>query len=391
LKAVVQAIPTYCMSVFKLPKALCSEINSLMMNFFWGHKEKNKRIHWMSWRKMSLSKAKGGMGFRDLENFNKALLAKQILRLWKFPDSLIAKIMKAKYYPESSVLEASCGKKPSFAWRSIQSSSDLIREGLVWRVGNGRRIRIWQDRWILSPTTYKVLSPPRVLDPASTVSSLIDGNTKWWNFALLEQLFSREEILIIQSTPVSATDQEDTLIWRGTTKGIFSVRSAYHILKEQEGASKAERSNNASFEEIWRKIWQLNIPNVEKHFLWRACHDILPTRANLCARKIITDPLCPQCGREPETAFHILWQCPSAGDVWGTAGRVFQKSCFIGPDFIRVVEGMIRKCNPEEFLQFVGIARRIWLRRNAVRVLFTSKLHRPASSTGHGDFSVPVE
>ena len=64
---------------------------------------------------MSLSKANGGMGFRDLVNFNKALLAKQIWRLWKFPESLIAKIIKAKYYPESSVLEASCGKKPSFS------------------------------------------------------------------------------------------------------------------------------------------------------------------------------------------------------------------------------------------------------------------------------------
>ena len=97
-------------------------------------------------------------------------------------------------------------KKTFILLRSIQSSSDLIREGSVWRVGNGRRIRIWQDKWILLPTTYKVLSPPRVLDLASTVSSLIDGDTKWWNSALLEQLFSREEVLLIQSTPISATD-----------------------------------------------------------------------------------------------------------------------------------------------------------------------------------------
>jgi hypothetical protein len=45
LKAVIQAIPTYCIGVFRLPKVLCSEINSLMMRFYWGHKEKEKRIH----------------------------------------------------------------------------------------------------------------------------------------------------------------------------------------------------------------------------------------------------------------------------------------------------------------------------------------------------------
>jgi hypothetical protein len=48
LKAMIQAIPTYCMGVFRIPKALCKEINSLMMRFFWGHQESEKRIHWMS-------------------------------------------------------------------------------------------------------------------------------------------------------------------------------------------------------------------------------------------------------------------------------------------------------------------------------------------------------
>jgi hypothetical protein len=48
LKAVVQAIPTYCMSVFLLPIILCKEINKLMQKFWWGHKENNSKIHWMS-------------------------------------------------------------------------------------------------------------------------------------------------------------------------------------------------------------------------------------------------------------------------------------------------------------------------------------------------------
>jgi hypothetical protein len=63
VEGVVQAIPTYCMSVFKLPKTLCAEINSMMMRFFWGHKEEEKRIHWLSWSKLSLSKAQGRYGF----------------------------------------------------------------------------------------------------------------------------------------------------------------------------------------------------------------------------------------------------------------------------------------------------------------------------------------
>jgi hypothetical protein len=75
IKAVAQAIPTYCMSVFLLPKALCREIQGMMQCFWWGHKENTSKIHWMSWERMGQSKAKGGLGFRDLEIF----VAPQIL------------------------------------------------------------------------------------------------------------------------------------------------------------------------------------------------------------------------------------------------------------------------------------------------------------------------
>jgi hypothetical protein len=127
LKAVIQAIPTYCISVFLLPKALCSKINSLMQKFWWGQKGTEKRIPWLSWKRMGFSKRRGGLGFRDFTCFNKALLAKQCWRIWKMPDSLIARIMKAKYFPGCTILEARPRKKMSFAWKSILSSSNLVQ------------------------------------------------------------------------------------------------------------------------------------------------------------------------------------------------------------------------------------------------------------------------
>lgn len=56
IKAVLQAIPTYNMSIFLLPKKLCNDLNGIMQRFWWEHKNDEKKIHWMRWDKMGCSK-----------------------------------------------------------------------------------------------------------------------------------------------------------------------------------------------------------------------------------------------------------------------------------------------------------------------------------------------
>ena len=76
IEAVVQAIPTYTMSCFKLSKGLVKEIEILIRKFWWGYRGEQKKIHWLSWEKLYLPKGEGGMGFRELSKFNDSLLAK---------------------------------------------------------------------------------------------------------------------------------------------------------------------------------------------------------------------------------------------------------------------------------------------------------------------------
>lgn len=85
------------------------------------------------------------MGFRNMGNFNVALLAKQGWRLMQYPDSLVARILKAKYYPDLNFVNSSLGYLPSFTWKSIWASKGMLQEGLRWRVGLGRNIMINGD------------------------------------------------------------------------------------------------------------------------------------------------------------------------------------------------------------------------------------------------------
>jgi hypothetical protein len=186
-----------------LPVTLCKEINSLMQNFWCGHIAKTSKIHWLSWDKMGMAKSARGLGFRDLVLFNKAFFAKKGWRIIKEPNSITASILKAKYFPHSGFMEADLGNRPSYAWRSIFNSRELLKQGLWWRVGDGRAINIWGDRWLPTPSTFSVQSSLRCIPVNAKVVELIDLVSKSWKAELISTMFSTDEAKVILGIPLS--------------------------------------------------------------------------------------------------------------------------------------------------------------------------------------------
>jgi hypothetical protein len=233
---------------------------------------------------MGASKNKGGLGFRDLTLFNKALLAKQLWRLSQQPDSLVARIFKAKYYAFCSVLEADVGKKPSLVWRSLMSAKEVIKKGAIWRIGDGESIKVWGDCWLPTPVSYSVQTPATNLQERMTVSELIDPVHRRWKGTLIDVNFIKEEAEVIKNIPLSPIPTKEKLIWRGTHNGVFMVRSAYHMEVERQSFMRGAYSNPREEEDAWKVCWKLHIPNAAKMFLWRAFHNLLPTKTNLKKR-----------------------------------------------------------------------------------------------------------
>jgi hypothetical protein len=179
-----------------------------------------------------------------------------------------------------------------------------------------------------------IQSQPKSIQINAKVEELIDVDTKWWNMQRLKENFSSEEVRAITSIPLSGVGHSDVKVWRGTNSRLFMVCSAYHLAKEIERTSEPECSRRRDVSDIWKIIWKLQMPNADKNFMWRACHNILPTRDNLLKRRIIKDPRCPICGIEVKTTTHILWACPSAADVWSSRERMFQKCNYTRMDFL---------------------------------------------------------
>jgi hypothetical protein len=66
---VVQAIPTYVMSCFKLPDSLCDHMESMINKFWWGSKQGERKIPWIAWNVMCKEKYDGGDGFQNSQRF----------------------------------------------------------------------------------------------------------------------------------------------------------------------------------------------------------------------------------------------------------------------------------------------------------------------------------
>ena len=315
---------------------------------------------------MSRSKKDGGIGFRNLQLFNIALLARQGWRLLQNPNSLVFRILKAKYFPTQSFLEASVRGNASYLWRSICEAKESLKLGLCWRVGNGAHIKIWKDAWFLTNSYARVLSSVQVLDEDATVENLIDPVCMCWKEELIDKIFMANEAQAIKQIPLSLRRPPDSRVWIGTRKGNFTVKSAYWFLADQQHHQQVQTSSssNGVINVFWNRVWDAKVPPKVKLFIWRACRNILPTLTKLFERKASSSFSCSWCNEAPETNDHVLWRCDFAQKVWRACLVQLPSSCDASLpswDFISIC--LCELSSPELEIVFVTMWS-LWIARN---------------------------
>ena len=64
------AIPLFYLSIFKAPVAVCNKISSIQRKFLWDWGRQNKSISWVSWDNVCNPLEEGGLGVKEIRNFN---------------------------------------------------------------------------------------------------------------------------------------------------------------------------------------------------------------------------------------------------------------------------------------------------------------------------------
>lgn len=186
-------------------------------------------MHCVKWSILCPRNLLGEWEFKDLRLFNDALLGKQVWRLFHEKSTLLCRVFHAKYFPNGSIVDAKDSPSSSFKWQSILLARDVLTRGAIWRVGNGRNIRIWDHRWFPELNGCRLVSLNR--DPhLSIVGDLFCFEPMSWKSTLVDQTFLPWEVESIKNIPLSYTTHDDSLVWPFTQDGQYSVKSAYQLV-----------------------------------------------------------------------------------------------------------------------------------------------------------------
>ncbi|GLT52280.1 hypothetical protein SLA2020_256280 [Shorea laevis] len=280
--------------------------------FLWGSDVQNKP-HLVNWEIVCQPRDLGGLGLRSARENNQALITKLGWQLVSDPNKPWCRALLAKYLHSGSLLTCPLVQAASVTWKSILRCRSLLQLGLRWRIGDGHQVKFWEDVWVGDkPLHEEALLPvaPALMD--TPVSHAIT-TTGEWNETLLDHLLPRTVVDRILAIPISVYgQQEDRVFWNGSQDGMFSVKSAFCLFKQQHHQlPQTERS--------WKWIWKLRCLEKIKVFVWLLCRGRGLTNSVRFERHFVATPVCPRCENEPETPLHLLRDCPHSRLIWAAS------------------------------------------------------------------------
>ncbi|KAM0052219.1 putative RNA-directed DNA polymerase [Helianthus debilis subsp. tardiflorus] len=322
IKAVLESLPIYFLSIFKAPVKVINSLESIIRNFLWGGSEDIKKLHWVAWEKVTLPKRYGGLGLSKLNLVNEALLCKWVWRYRVEEESLWRRVIMAchgkarrwSYFPCNTVLTG--------VWKNIvKTEAKVVLKGkrinnfFKGTVGNGHCIRFWIDLWVGNEPLMFVFPNLFALEKVKScvvkdrISVPGESPQLCWDWVRPPE--SEEELaeLSLCSTIVEGVHRNkdrDKWRWVPDPSGLYSPQSFKQTCFEPPASGSAFSAKGCKW-----------VPSKVNIFLWRAMLERIPTKNALIKRNIqVGSDQCGLCGEEPESVDHIFTACRVSHSVW---------------------------------------------------------------------------
>lgn len=109
------------------------------------------------------------------------------------PGCLMAKILKTKYFRDSSFFDAELEAEPSLTWRSIIAGREALEQGMLRRIGDGMSTRIFEDSWFPKLNRFRVFCNEDIDLGSVMVNNLMNEEGNGWDADMVNKLFSPVE------------------------------------------------------------------------------------------------------------------------------------------------------------------------------------------------------
>jgi hypothetical protein len=135
--------------------------------------------------------------------------------------------LKAKYFPNGRLLDTVFTAEASPAWRGTENGLELLKQGIIWRVGEGKNIDIQRSNWIPRRSPMIVKDVKKHTRCRKVKDLFIQGTKQWNQVNIREMFYDYDANEILSLTPMA--HDGDTPAWHYENNGIFSVKSAYKL------------------------------------------------------------------------------------------------------------------------------------------------------------------
>jgi reverse transcriptase-like protein/endonuclease/exonuclease/phosphatase family protein len=384
IKSVLNSLPVYFMSMFKIPKSVAQKIVKLQRRFFWGKTAAENRITpSVKWACIELPKSLGGLGVGNIMYKNLVLLFKW---WWRFSgsDSTLWKRILISVHNIKGLKATSeaFGRIKSGTWAQLMRNEtetkrirEIVENGLLCTVGDGKSTRFWLDKWVTGGSLKERF--PRLFLISIQREATVHQMGTWvenewvWGFKWRRQLFDWEiedlerlKLLLQQIKPDN--NKKDGVNWKGVDYHHFPIKLVLEQVYEDIPPTIPKP--------ITALLWSIKVPPRVQLTIWMACLEKLPTGDLLVDKGVLvpSQASCPFCGEEIETNTHVLFTCKFSWCLWmrilnwWNISGVLPKQC---SQFILAWRNLApRRCRGKLWNLVLGcVLWSIWYERNRVK------------------------
>ena len=331
IKAVLNSLPVFLLSLFKIPKTVAKRIEQIQRRFLWAGNHDGRFTPPINWRSVQAPKELGGLGVGCLEIKNSSLLFKWWWRFTQERQSLRCCVISAIHrIPASSYLPIGTSPRITGAWKSITAvslASPHARLSL-WKsmsivLGDGSAIFFWLHPWFenmsLKDRFRNLFKISRCKRATINQLYLEAGNIVTWDLTWtrplsLEEIASVVELRQLIQNIRTVQNRLDSIGWGDSHRLKYDTRAQS---RDSYLSLFADLNHDLIVNEAWCKL----VPPRVQFLLWLVLHGKVHTRDRLARKGILQESqnVCPLCHSDKETASHLFIHCRLSHVLWTVA------------------------------------------------------------------------